>query len=280
MNIIDTRYYKEDGKLYLLNIDCDYDFPLNPREDYDNIGHMVCFHRRYTLGDDHNFSEPADFLESLMDNSNIDHDEDMTIGQMISVLREHDYYFLPLSIYDHSGITMYVGSPDDHFDGQWDCSYVGWIYTTKQDIEKDFPNETKWTDRANAVLTGEVKTYDLYLRGDCYGYCLEEYDPENDTYEEIESCGGFLTDAYGEALAIEMIGECDFISEEEAEEYKNELQEQEQERQEQEEKAFTDRYAGVIDGLVENIREVLNQTAGNTADMRRIVNKSVELVTA
>lgn len=50
---------------YLLKISLDWDAP-NPREDYDNLGTMVCWHRRYTLGDKHNFKEPEDFLRELV----------------------------------------------------------------------------------------------------------------------------------------------------------------------------------------------------------------------
>ena len=43
--------------------DCD---PLNPREDRDNLGKMVCWHSRYCLGDEHDHSEPEDFLKQLL----------------------------------------------------------------------------------------------------------------------------------------------------------------------------------------------------------------------
>jgi hypothetical protein len=44
----------------------DDDEPFNPREDRDNFGKMVTFHRRYKLGDEHSHSEPRDFLQSLL----------------------------------------------------------------------------------------------------------------------------------------------------------------------------------------------------------------------
>lgn len=50
---------------YLLKISLDWDAP-NPREDYDNMGTMVCWHRRYALGDKHDFGEPDDFLRELV----------------------------------------------------------------------------------------------------------------------------------------------------------------------------------------------------------------------
>lgn len=37
----------------------------NPREWEDNLGTMVCFHRRYNLGDQHSYRDPREFLEEL-----------------------------------------------------------------------------------------------------------------------------------------------------------------------------------------------------------------------
>lgn len=39
--------------------------PVNPREDYEPIGKMVCWHRRYSLGDAHDYDSPIDFLRDL-----------------------------------------------------------------------------------------------------------------------------------------------------------------------------------------------------------------------
>jgi len=38
----------------------------NPRDWECNLGKMVCFHRRYDLGDKHNYSEPRDFLRDMV----------------------------------------------------------------------------------------------------------------------------------------------------------------------------------------------------------------------
>ena len=40
----------------------DDEMPLNPREDYDCLGKMVCWHGRYSLGEKHDFEEPRDFF--------------------------------------------------------------------------------------------------------------------------------------------------------------------------------------------------------------------------
>ena len=38
------------------------DILISPREVNDNFGTMVCFHRRYQLGDSHNNIDKVDFL--------------------------------------------------------------------------------------------------------------------------------------------------------------------------------------------------------------------------
>lgn len=40
------------------------DHPFSPRE-YDNVSHMICWHRRYNLGDKHNFADAQEFAEAL-----------------------------------------------------------------------------------------------------------------------------------------------------------------------------------------------------------------------
>lgn len=145
------------------------DDPLNPRKDYTPFGHMVCFHRRYNLGDKHEFSSPEDF-------------EEWAKSQGDNVLS------LPLYLYDHSGITMSTGS----FHDPWDSGQVGWIYTTKEEVRKEYARKyvsKKLAKRVYELLEGEVKSYDDYLTGNCYGFVIEDSEGE-----EVYSCWGFLGD--------------------------------------------------------------------------------------
>lgn len=41
--------------------------PINPREDYEPFGKMLCWHSRYSLGDKHGYSEPLEFLRDKLD---------------------------------------------------------------------------------------------------------------------------------------------------------------------------------------------------------------------
>jgi hypothetical protein len=130
--------------------------PLDPRKEFDNVGKMVCFHRRYSLGDKHNFQSPEDFKEWYEENK-----EDIAV-------------ILPLYLYDHSGITMRTSS----FGDPWDSGQVGYIYCTKAQTKEEwgnyYPDETEEqiNERARKYLIGEVETYDQYLTGQVYGYRL------------------------------------------------------------------------------------------------------------
>jgi len=52
-------------KPYTLFIKVDTDID-SPRETDDCFGKMICFHRRYNLGDKHDFDEPRDFMQKLL----------------------------------------------------------------------------------------------------------------------------------------------------------------------------------------------------------------------
>lgn len=150
---------------------------------WDNLGTMVCFHKRYDLGDKTSYDE-SDFnsWDELKDHLN-DH------GARI---------ILPLGLYDHSGITMYIGNSHD----RWDGGQVGFIYVTAEKI-REWYQVKKITKavlaKAEAGLRSEVETYDKYLTGDVVGYEVEDADGE-----QIDSCYGYYSqdDAIAEAKGI------------------------------------------------------------------------------
>jgi hypothetical protein len=155
----------------------------NPREDYDNFGTMVCFHRRYTLGDKHEFSTPDEFLEWWKENGKG--------GELLC-----------LGLLDHSGLHMYSGSGAHWTDSAgWDSGQVGWIYVTAQQIRDCFMVKhisKKTRQRAIKNLEGEIETYDQFLTGDVWGYVIEGTDEE-----EHDSCWGFFGSTYAKTEALE-----------------------------------------------------------------------------
>lgn len=141
----------------------------NPRRDYDQFAHMVCFYRRYDLGDKHNMS-----MEELQE-----------------IIERKDVVSLPLFLYDHGGITISTGP----FSCPWDSGQVGYIYVTHEEILKNWGGKrvTKaLRQKAIDLMKSEVKGYDDYLTGNVYGYVIE--DREGNV---IESCWGFIGDYDG-----------------------------------------------------------------------------------
>lgn len=140
----------------------------------------------------------------------------LPIEDQLTLLTRKGYVFLPLAIYDHSGVTMWVGSKWDHFDAQWDCSNVGFIFTTKKkvfewcggyrDDKKKFHKltERNWREVAEHDLKAEVELYDMWLQGECYGYWQEKWNALDGEWEELNSCWGFYSDKWDEELAREM----------------------------------------------------------------------------
>ena len=89
----------------------------NPRED-DNFTTMVCFHKRYDLGDKHN----------------IKHDDYSSWEEMEEGIKADEEVMImkPLYMYDHSGITIST-SP---FGCAWDSGRLGLVYITKASLMK------------------------------------------------------------------------------------------------------------------------------------------------
>ncbi len=58
------RYFMEKGKVYRIHVEIDT-YSDSPRE-WSNVSRMVCWHRNYSLGDEHNYTSPEDFLNNLV----------------------------------------------------------------------------------------------------------------------------------------------------------------------------------------------------------------------
>jgi hypothetical protein len=135
---------------------------------------MVCWHRRYTLGDVHAYPDPQTFTR------------DYPLQQTI---------WLPLYLLDHSGLA--ISTSNARFracdPAGWDWGQVGYVYITPAKVREEYGVKRITAGlraRVETVLRAEVDTYDQYLRGEVYGYRLTD----RQTGEVIDTCWGF----YGE----------------------------------------------------------------------------------
>lgn len=158
--------------------DTDAESPL----DWDGrLGRIVCWHRRYKLGD-----------------------EQPTIGSQEWLAENADDIFvaLPVYMYDHSGITIRT-TP---FECRWDSGQLGHIYCTKQNaVHYGFRLDDDAIDVIEKALVEEIAQYDQYLRGDVWGFRLL-----TDDDELVDSCWGFYgsdpkTNGMAEHLPAEML---------------------------------------------------------------------------
>ncbi len=262
---------------YLLQVMLDYE-PENPRDEENTFGCMVCWYRRYNLGEQHSFDTPNDFLKDLVlrtvpGNTLFDYvrsgqshavrltsipttlkgegqanraiagvkspgqpgsewkverydtytkewyEEETFCGGfeeqkeeimdcLIDILPNHDLLalagkeniVLPLFLYDHSGLSISASSfVGREVHAEWDSGQVGWIYATAGEVKETYGSvSTENMEKAKQCLLSEVKTYDAFLSGQCYGFRLYK------DGEEIQAGSGyfgFLSDIVKELAA-------------------------------------------------------------------------------
>jgi len=182
-----TARIESDEEVCVLSLELHADPEAeNPRE-WDNLGVMVCAeHRNYTLGDEDGFSKAQDvvrehYSEAFLEDYDLDHHPH--VYRLMENIK--DVVMLPLYLYDHSGITMSTAP----FSCPWDSGQVGFIFVTKEALRKEYGWKRITPKRMEQIykyLSGEVETYDQYLRGDIYYFLAKEDD------DVVDSCSGFF----------------------------------------------------------------------------------------
>ena len=184
------------------------DNPESPRELY-NLGTMVCWHKRYKLGDEQPVEDSQEYLLKLAEKVKpgtaarwqrwVDryprlyrlyrHGGTRFTKIVRSVLDKRAIQ-LPLFLYDHSGITMSTS----RFLCPWDSDSVGFIYVSIAKIKETYGWATLTAARREKIenyLRQEVQTYDDFLTGQVYGYEVEGWNGED--WEQVDSCYGFYS---------------------------------------------------------------------------------------
>ena len=144
----------------------------NPRE-WDNVGTMVCFHKKYTLGDEHK----------------------MTPVELAKFVKNKQIISLPLYLYDHSGLSIstesFVGRAQH---AEWDSGQIGYIYITRKyarEVLRCGRLSEYYMDKIVKALKDEVAIYNHYISDQIYGFTV--YKPNGD---ELTGYGGFYGDEF------------------------------------------------------------------------------------
>lgn len=140
--------------------------PQSPRE-WDNVGKVVVWDGcKYQFGD-----------------------ESMTRYEFEVMEQDKNLIWLPIYLYDHSGITINTTA----YSCRWDSWQVGIIYCTKEKAVQEFGKKictAKVREKALKCLEAEIKELDQYLCGEVY--LVTVFDPQG---KEIHSCAGYYGDA-------------------------------------------------------------------------------------
>lgn len=156
-----------------------YDYDAESPREWDPLGTMLCNHRRYNLGDTEN--------PYAGDTGTYEEDFKKYIKEELN-LTVNDVIYLPLYLYDHSGLSINTTG----FSCSWDSGQLGYVYVTKNRVRGEFNAKrisSKLKKKVEKVLISEVELYDAYLKGEVYIYELID-----DDGEFITSCGGFTGD--------------------------------------------------------------------------------------
>lgn len=149
----------------------------SPRE-WDNLGTMLCFHKRYNLGDSNSYnSDDYDGWDSFFE----------------QIRKDHDIFaFLPIYMMDHSGLSIRT-NPSSFLqcDPQmFDWNKLGFIFVSREKAEKEFGELSEETrEKCINILESEVKIYNQFLNGEIYSYDITCANGET-----VDSCGGFYGD--------------------------------------------------------------------------------------
>lgn len=180
----DTNY-----KGYTLTIEQD-EFAEDPRS-WDNLGTMVCFHGRYTLGDKTGYKS-----------------DDFNSWQELwtTLVKSGKILIAPLYLYDHSGLRIKIGSfqgllPQGH--AEFDSGQIGFIYTTPDAVKNNYNVKRitkKIRQQAEELLANEVTTYDEFLSGSIYSVNITD-----EHGEFIDNLGGIHNYYEAEKQAKDMV---------------------------------------------------------------------------
>lgn len=172
-----TTSEKEKIHYVILPDEC----PDDPSRWLDREVHYAFFHRKYSLN--RNFKI-----------GNIHDDFDAFERFRERECGKGKYAFIPVYMYDHSGLAFSFGSFNDH----WDSGLLGFIWYNIKRLKKSYAIEDE--EKLEGAVKAEAEQFFAYVSGDTY--CYEVRDEEGNV---LDACGGFYLEKDAEECAKESL---------------------------------------------------------------------------
>jgi len=150
----------------------------------DNLGIMVVFHKRYSLGDKTDLTSDQFHSWDELEEYLIKHEKAKVI--------------LPLYLLDHGGLAMRT-EPFFEDPGGWDSGRVGFIYTTDKKIKEFYGDKKPSEKEIEDALESEVRDYNDYLEGNIYRFVLEKKEKCNLGHTHTEVIDS-ISNVYGSPI--------------------------------------------------------------------------------
>lgn len=148
----------------------------SPRQ-WDNLGQFLTRSTRYVESE----------LETALDFS------DYTLDELEKALEKQGYICERVSVYDHSGVRVYIGAPCC----QWDSGYIG-LYVVNKARAREWFNvkriSRRLKDKIKESMIAEVETFNNWINGNVFEFNLFK------NGEHVDSCGGFIADSWLDAV--------------------------------------------------------------------------------
>lgn len=143
------------------------DFGDNPR-DYEPLGIMITRHHKFNLPNE----------------SGLDLNDYEDWGEVYAeLIKRGAIYVHQVIMYDHGGVTLRSSADLTATHEPWDTSVIGFVYTTRERIMKEFhvrKINQDIAEEARKIICQEVSRYGQYINGDGVGYTIEQPDGTDD----------------------------------------------------------------------------------------------------
>lgn len=168
-----------------------YDECIDSPRNYFNIGKILCLPNKYIKNE---LELPYEYDEKFKESRNLNEIEEM--------LTKLGYIHERICVYDHSGVSIYLGTPCC----RWDSGYIGWYCVSREEVKEQYGLERLVKQRVNKVkklMNTEIRNYNNWINGNVYWYELYK------NGKLIDHCGRVIAD--DEEDAIKKIYESGFL---------------------------------------------------------------------